>query len=340
MEEIREILEENLNDRLADLKKNAVQPDEKTYSLSSVLPEDKFSEFISVIKTKADFDEVKLKDELTAKLKICGDLDASLSSKEFKEHACKCVNQKEIKWDIFEPMGIDVDFWEIEDEIKSIFVQALVPDEANYHYWKFDELMKGILVDTFGSYMEKEELLEFIRKNNFSSSYSLTFEPLNDIGDLSDVAYEITDPIATANYKDYIQVEFEEDIEIYNKECPADDCDHRGDEFTCEKMDDKIDLNQLKNNEARFCYHYNNGDYFDGDPVIKNIEFLKNESGLSCKVTLCLDRYDFEDSFIYDAFGFDKTGTMNFENCKITIGDYLCAFFSHVHGSCKFVDEC
>ena len=337
---IEELLEEKFNACLADLEKNAVQPKEKIYLKSSVLPEDKFSEFISIIKTKATFDEAKLHEELTAKLIRYGDIDASLSSKEYKEHAYSAVNKEDIECEIFESMGIDVEFWDIEDEIEPLFAKALVPGQAGFQYWKFDELMKDILVDTFGSNMKKDELLEVVRKNNFSSAYSQTLESLNSC-ELPDAATEIVYTLTSANFRDYIKVEFEEEIEIYNKECTVDDCDHKGDEFTCEKLSDTVDLAILSTKEAFFCYQYNNEEYFDANPLIKKIEFQKRENGLYCKVILCLDSYTFEDSFLSDAFGFDKTGTMNFENCSIKIGDYLCAFFlSPVHGDCEYVDEC
>ena len=244
MDSLEDVLEEKFNASLVDLEKNAVQPTEKIYMNSWVLPEDKFSEFISIIRTKATFDKEKLHEELTAKLIKCGDIDASLGSKEYKEHAYSAVNTEDIEYEIFEPMGIDVKFWDIEDEIEPLFAKALVPNEADFQYWKFDELMKDILVDTFCSYMEKDELLQVIRKNNFSSAYSQTLESLNSC-ELPDAATEIVYTLRSVNFRDYIKVEFDEEIEIYNKECTVDDCDHKGDEFTCEKISDTVDLAML-----------------------------------------------------------------------------------------------
>lgn len=61
---------------------------------------------------------------MTAKLIKCGDIDASLSSKEYKEHAYSAVNTEDIEYEIFEPMGIDVKFWDIEDEIEPLFAKV------------------------------------------------------------------------------------------------------------------------------------------------------------------------------------------------------------------------
>lgn len=56
----------------------------------------------------------------------------------------------------------------------------------------------------------------------------------------------------SVNFRDYIKVEFEEEIEIYNKQCTVDDFDHKGDEFTCEKISNTVDLAMLNADEGFF----------------------------------------------------------------------------------------